>query len=100
MKVAELQPGMLIQPVEGMQWVKRQSTLCVEPMGRNMFRGYMYPREELGATVAMYIDNVPYAQREIVPDLEGTWGARVVIVEGSLMAVDQSAWHRIESVPK
>jgi len=98
MKVAELQPGMLIQPVEGMQWVKRQSTLCVEPMRSSMRTSIA--REELGATVAMYIDNVPYAQREIVPDLEGAWGARVVIVEGSLMAVDQSAWHRIESVPK
>ena len=74
MKVAELQSGMLICPVEGMQWVKRQNTLCVEPLERNIFRGYMYPRMPLSTRVAMYIDNVPYDQREDIIGSQGSVG--------------------------
>ena len=100
MKVGELHRGMLLRPVAGMQWVKRRNTLCVEPVGRETYRFHYDPPTEMGTMVAMYVDRVPRVRRDKVTSLEQSWGARVVVVGGLLIAIDQSAWHRIEPVSK
>ena len=100
MKVAELRSGMLIRPVEGMKWMKRQNTLCVEPLERQTFGWGADVVMDMGVAIAMYVESLPFTSREKVANLKGSWGARVVMLGGLLIAVDQSAGHRIEPVSK
>lgn len=96
MKVAELVPGMLVRPVDGMRWVKRQNTLNVEPEYRKLWKYQSHAPQPMGTLPAMYICYKPAPMR-IVEGLGG-YGARIVILNGLLIPVDSTAWGRIERV--
>ena len=96
MKVGELIPGMLIRPAPGMRWVKRQDTLNVEPEHRKIWKYHGKPPIPLGTIPAIYMCYKNAGER-ITEGLDG-YGARIVILNGSLLPVDSAAWHRIEKV--
>ena len=98
MKVKELTVGMLIQPISGMRWVKRQNTLGVEPDYRKIWKYHSHKPLPMGRGPAMYVDNMPAKQREAKGFV--SYGSRIVMLGGMLIAVDSSAWHRIKKVKK
>ena len=96
MKVGELTPGMLIRPISGMRWVKRQGTLNVEPEYRKIWKYHSHEPQPMGSLPAVYVCYKTTKER----DTEGLrgYGARIVILNGSLFPVDSTAWHKIERV--
>jgi len=101
MKVEDLRPGMLVQPVQGMVWVLRpskimQSTLCVESDNRSHWFGHSKPPVIIGNDPVMYLYSMPYAER--TRKNASQWGARIVMCKGKMMSIDSYAWRRIEMV--
>ena len=94
MKVSELREGMLIRPKAGMIWVKIWSGLVVYLDKDRFFLAGAY----MGQDVVMYIAKMGYAKRHATPGMENTMGARIVMMKGRLMAVDQYSWSRIRPV--
>jgi len=95
MKVSELREGMLIRPKAGMIWHAFRSGLVVYlDKDRHLHGAGTF----MGQDVAMYITKMGYTKRHTTPGMENTMGARIVMMKGRLMAVDQYSWSRIRPV--
>ena len=101
MKVGDLKPGMLIIPKDGMVWFKRGTTrpvLCVDQDDARFWMHAQRP-EPAGNNPVMYMYEMPYKERVKLANVS-EWGARIVMHEGALIAVDATAWKKIEPLSK
>ena len=97
MKVGKLKPGMLIVPKADMVWFKRGASKPVLCVASGDERYWMHSQSpgSAGNQPVMYMYEMPYRDR-IKEANVSEWGARIVMCDGALIAVDSRAWKKIE----